>query len=288
MNHTVLTLRNRGGRKGASTSRTSTPQSSAHGSVYPSEDDEAVVGSRKPFRLLDLPTELRLKIYDLLFHGVPDVIDLDPDNFRNIHRNLAVFYVCKQIHAEASHTLYSSKTFRIFPCYPGRFFKSKRPLLARLSPRCRACMTSMELRLGPGFANPPAGWVVNDALGLADAVNVRMLKVMVQVDTSHPMYNGFRAKCADDAFYENFSKDLLDKVLLAVTSIVEVQFDAFPSIQKDGAMMKALLDVTNRHKKVISYGPESGWDKEKGTEYVDTVLASTTMIRPLPEVAVFS
>jgi hypothetical protein len=282
MNHSVLTLRTRGG--GAGRSGTSTPQSSA----YPSDDESPTQEEIKAFRLLDLPSELRLKIYGILFQTIPDVIDLDPDNFRNIHRKLFILYVSKQINAEASHFLYSTNTFRIFPCHPGRFFKTKRPLLARLSPRCRASISSLELRLGPGFANPPKGWAVTEGLGLKDAVNVRILKVMVQVDTSNPIFNGFRAKGAEDAFYENFSKGLLDKVLTSVPSINEVQFDAWSSVQKDGAMLRALLDVANKHKKLISWGPESGWDKEKGKDWANIILAETAMIGVLPEVAVIS
>jgi hypothetical protein len=286
MNQSVLTLRAPGGALGVS--GTYAPQSSECPSAYASEDDEATQVVRKPFRLLDLPSELRLKIYGILFQTIPDVIDLDPDNFRNIYRKLYILYVSRQINAEASHLFYSTSTFRIFPCHSGRFFKTKKPLLARLSPRCRASISSLELRLGPGFASPPKGWAVTETLGLKDAVNVRILKVMVQVDTSNAIFNGFRAKGAEDDFYENFSKDLLEKVLTSVPSIVDVQFDAWPGVQKDGAMLRALLDVANKHKKFISWGPERGWDKEKGKGWADVVMRKTAVMRVLPKIAVVS
>jgi len=263
-------------------SEPSTPQSSAYPSAQPSEDEEHAIEKIKPFKFLELPSELRNKIYGIVFSSAPEVLDLDPDNFRNVHRKFSLFLVSKQVHDEASHHFYSTHTVRLFPCHPGRFFKTKKPLLARLSQRCRSSLTSFELRLGPGFANPPRGWVVNEALGLKDAISVRVLKVMVQVDTSNPIFNGFRG--GDDGFYENFSKDLLDQVLSSVPSIVEVQFDAYPSVQKNGAMMRALLSVTNKHEKLISWGPERGWDEEDDEDWVDVLLNEPSLLKALPEI----
>jgi len=266
-------------------SATSTPVSSAYPSAYPSEDEEAPKEKVKPFKFLELPSELRTKIYDLLFISVPDTLDLDPDNFRSVHRKLAIFYVSKQIHDEASHRFYSTHTIRLFPCHPGRFFKTKKPLLARLSPRCRSSITSFELRLGPGFAAPPRGWVVNEALGLKDAVSVRVLKVMVQVDTSNPIFNGFRG--GDDDFYQAFSKNLLTQVIKSVPSIVEVQFDAWSSVRKDGAMLKTLVRVAREHKKVISWGPEiSASDQGDDGDWTDILLAEPSLLSALPDIPV--
>ncbi|KFY79731.1 hypothetical protein V499_01317 [Pseudogymnoascus sp. VKM F-103] len=276
MKHKVLTLRARGGAKISATR------------AYPAEDVTSKSEATEPFRLLDLPSELRLKIYALIFHSCPDVIDLDPDNYKNIHRKLSILYASRQIHGEASHLLYSTRTFRIFPCID-RYFKSKRPLLARLSPRCRNSISSLELRLGPGFASPPKNWAVTESLGLKDATNVRILKVMVQVDTSDPMFNGYRARGLGESFYEDFSKSLLDKILEAVPSIREVQLDAWTSINKDGPMISGLTSVVNQHRKVISWGPERGWTNEKGKEVIDLrIAAKPIVIRIPPEVTVVS
>ncbi|KFY31258.1 hypothetical protein V493_01266 [Pseudogymnoascus sp. VKM F-4281 (FW-2241)] len=275
MKHKVLTLRARGGAKISATS------------VYPPEDVKSRSDTTEPFRLLDLPSELRLKIYAFVFHSCPDVIDLDADNYRNIHRKLSILYASRQIHGEASHLFYSTRTFRIFPCID-RFFKSKRPLLARLSPRCRNSISSLELRLGPGFASPPKSWAVTESLGLKDATNVRILKIIVQVDTSDPMYNGYRAKGMGDTFYEDFSKSLLVKILEAVPSINEVQLDAWASIQKDGPMISGLMGVVKQHQRVVSWGPERGWSNEKGKDVIDLGIAKSPAIRVLPEIAVIS
>lgn len=51
-------------------------------------------------------------------------------------------------------------------------------------------------------------------------------------------------------------------ILSQVPSIVEVQFDGYPSVQRDGGMMTALLEVVGRYNKLVSWGPERGWREE--------------------------
>jgi len=256
---------------------------SANPSAYPSEDEDEAREKTKPFKFLELPSELRNKIYSLVFKDAPEVLDLDPDNFRNIHRNMSLFQVSKQVHDEASHNFYSTHTIRIFPCHPSRFFKTKKPLLARLPSHYRGSISSLELRLGPGFSAPPRGWVVNDALGLKDCVNVRILKLMVQIDTSNPIFEGF-VSC-DDGFYEGFCKALLDGVLSSLSSVINVQFDAWPSVMKDGPMMRALLGVAIKHKKMISWGPVRGWKDEEGEEWAESLIAKGPIVECLPEIS---
>lgn len=236
---------------------------------------------KRPFLFLQLPVELRDRIYDYLFCAAPDVLDLDPDNFRLVHRNIdSIFRVSKQVHNEASYRFYSSHTIRIFPCHPGRFFKTKRPLLARLPQRYRADLSSLELRIGPGFAAPPKGWIINEALGLGDCKNVRMIKVMVQVDPSEPIFKGFRN--GDNNFYENFSRDLLRGILAAIPSVREVQFDAYPGVSRHGVMMTGLFEAVRQHKLpgkrstniLISYGPERNWREEVAQEQQDQMTDS--------------
>lgn len=245
-------------------STNSTPVSSAYPTAYPSEDEEE---KRKPFKFLDLPSELRTKIYGYHFQSASQVIDLTPENFRMLSRSFGIFRVSKQLHEEAAHFFFSTHTIRLFPVYPGRFFHTKKPLLARLAPFYRSAITAFELRLGPGFTNPPRGWVVNDALGLQDATSARILKVMVEIDTSDSLFNGFRRD--EEGFYENFSKDLLNKVLVATPSIVEVELDRWQSVQKDGKMIQGLIDVAQKHNKLVSWGPDSRWrDAQEESEKV--------------------
>ncbi|KAL2150937.1 hypothetical protein VTH82DRAFT_6035 [Thermothelomyces myriococcoides] len=269
-----------------------TPVSSAFPSAYPSEVenesdmDEGVPSApttpppsgsagvpqttpkhrripEKPFRFLDLPSELRVEIYKLHFEGIDGVIDLDSDNYRRIYKKLAIVRTCRTIYREATHVFYSSHTFRIFPTTPGRFFETKKPLLARLSTNQRRSIRSLELRLGPGWNKPPRGWVVNRALGLSECVSVRQLTVFVECDPSDSFFRGFRKA---DGFYEAFSRNLLDSVLAEMPFLDRVHFDAWSGVEKTGPMMTGLLEVTGARGRKICWGPERGWSDDDDEE----------------------
>ncbi|KOS20184.1 hypothetical protein ESCO_006188 [Escovopsis weberi] len=230
----------------------------------------------QPFNFLSLPSELRIKIYDYFFEDLgEDVLDLGPGNWKRIHKKLALMRVCRLIHEEATHFFYSTQTFRIFPTFPGRYFKSKKPLLARLKPHQRECLTSLELRLGPGWNAPPRGWAVNDALGLADCVNVRLVTVFVECDPSDGVFKGFRRS---EGFYEGFCRNLLQDVLSGIPNVRVLRFDAWSSVKKSGAMMQTLLGVAAQWKGLVRWGPERGWtDEDEGEgEPVGASIASVS------------
>ncbi|KAK3395728.1 hypothetical protein B0T20DRAFT_44257 [Sordaria brevicollis] len=218
---------------------------------------------QKPFPFLELPAELRVKIYEYFFDDTHYVLDLDPDNYRRIHKKLGFFRTCRTISLEAGYLFYSTHTFRIFPTHPGKHFKTKKPLLARMSSRQRSWITSLEMRLGPGWNKPPRGWVVNPALGLHECTSVRKLTVFVECDPSDGIFNGFRR--ADD-FYEGFSRNLLTDVLNQMPSLDNVTFDAWSSVRKKGAMMRGLINTAVSHGKQIQWGPERGWTDEDNEE----------------------
>lgn len=270
------------------TSGYNTPLSSAYPSTYASEaefdvDDDVsklAIGAlslqdsplnapkpkkAKPFRFMDLPSELRVKIYSHFFADCGHVIDLDSDNYKRIHKKLSMLRTCRTIYEEASHVFYSTRTFRLFPTQPGRFFKTKKPLLARLNARQRGWITSLELRLGPGWNAPPRGWVVNPALGLADCVNVRRLTVFVECDPSDGVFKGFRRA---NGFYEEFSKGLLTDVLMGLPLLDRVHLDAWPSVKKSGAMMRGLIEVVSTQERIVCWGPERGWTDQEEEEVI--------------------
>ncbi|SPJ75762.1 uncharacterized protein FTOL_05493 [Fusarium torulosum] len=209
-----------------------------------------------PFHFLSLPAEVRIQIYTYFFDDVPTLLDLNPHNYKRIHKKLGLMRVCRQVHDEATFAFYSTRTFRLFPTYPGKYFKSKKPLLARLKQQQRRYVTSLELRLGPGWNAPPRGWVVNSALGLADCVEVERLNVFVECDPSDNIFQGWRRS---DGFYEGFSRNLLTDVLEALPSVHTVQFDGWTSVKKSGDMMQGLMKIVEEAGLGIEWGPERGW-----------------------------
>ncbi|KAK4187937.1 hypothetical protein QBC35DRAFT_497692 [Podospora australis] len=221
--------------------------------------------ARKPFRFLDLPGELRAVVYGYHFANAPRVVDLEPGNHLLIKRALCIVRSCRTLYNEAAYFFYSTRTFRLFPTYPGRYFKSKKPLLARLNARQRGWITSLELRVGPGWSAPPKGWVVTPALGLADCVNVRKLTMYVECDPSDGYFNGFRR---EDGFYEAFCQKLLRDSLAELPHLNSVTFDGYPGVKKSGGMMRGLLELAVTSGKMIRWGPDRGWTDEEDEEAV--------------------
>ncbi|KAI6082841.1 hypothetical protein F4821DRAFT_204613 [Hypoxylon rubiginosum] len=216
-----------------------------------------------PFRFLELPSELRLKVYGYHFANTGVVLDLDPDNYKRIHQKLAILRTCRLIHREASYHFYNTHPVRIFPTHPGRFFKTKKPLLARMKPCQRESMSSLELRLGPGWSKPPRGWVVNEALGLSDCVNVFKLTVFIECDPGNDIFRGFRQP---NGFYDRFSKSLLSDVLDEMPWVKRIEFDAWPSVKKSGALMRGLMELATSRGLKIVWGEERGWTDEEEVE----------------------
>ncbi|KAI0020797.1 hypothetical protein F4780DRAFT_740851 [Xylariomycetidae sp. FL0641] len=210
-----------------------------------------------------MPSELRVKVYEYHFANTGHVLDLDPDNYRRIHQKLAILRTCRTMYAEASYYFYSSHPVRIFPCHPGKFFKTKKPLLARMKPGQRASLNSLELRLGPGWSKPPRGWVVNPALGLADCVRVNKVTVFVECDPGNDIFKGFRQP---NGFFEAFAKALLTGVLEEMPWVERIEFDAWPSVKKSGALMRGLIDLTASRNMKISWGLERGWTDAEEVE----------------------
>ncbi|KAI4676312.1 uncharacterized protein J4E88_007226 [Alternaria novae-zelandiae] len=220
------------------------------------EDDKKAV-KRQPFRFFDLPSELRLRIYEELL-VFPKTIDLDPTNYRTVAPALRLFLVDHRMHDEASRVFYGRNTFRVFPIH-GRYINRKHPLLAWLPRKYRALLTRLELRLGPGFTKPPKCWVVDSRLGLAAVKKVYKLKIFVEIDpASNEVFEGWRV---GNNFYTEYCVGLLRGLLAQVPSIDDVEFDAYPSVSKDSPLLKGLVEETKLNQKRVAWGPERGWDK---------------------------
>lgn len=206
----------------------------------------------QPFRFLDLPAEIRIKIYrqHLL---MDETIDLHPSNARLLLVDrLSLLQSCRQIFEECYRIFYGGNVFRVFPTH-GDFFRGQRTLLGMLSPRCRAVITRLELRIGPGWTAPPRSWKVRaGVMGLPDLLSVRTLIVFVECDPSLDVFRGFRR---GRAFFTLWATGLFRRLVDALPSLENVQFDAYPSVSKRGDLMSRLVAETDNAERTVVWGP---------------------------------
>ncbi|KAK1811713.1 hypothetical protein LTR12_013930 [Friedmanniomyces endolithicus] len=240
---------------------------SAASSTFPSRAPSPT--PRQPFRLFDLPPELRLRIYEEALH-VREPLDLDPTNHRLIHPRLALFLASHRLHAEAYRVFYA-QPLRLFPTH-GRFFHTKLPLLARLPSHYRAALTTLEIRLGPGWSAPPRSQKITPNLGLADCVGLRRVRVFVELDPSERFFDGFRGSGATEETYMWFCVGLLRGVFGEVPGLEVVEVDAFPAVKRDAPLVLGLRREIKRAGLRLVWGPLRGWGKEGEVEEVEEVI----------------
>lgn len=216
--------------------------------------------AKGPFKFFDFPSEIRIKIYEWLLLSPDRVVDLNPANYKQIVPRIQCFLASRQTHAEASFVFYGSQTIRLFP--KDRFSHTKLPLLARLPERYRACISTIELRLGPHWSSPPRCQKVDDTLGLEECVSLKMLKIFVEIDPSRDFFNGFRGRGNTRDTYKLFCTKMVGDIFSRVPSIVAVELDAFPGVGKDSPLLAALVGVVTQASKNVSWGPLCGWGEE--------------------------
>ena len=200
----------------------------------------------QPFRFLDLPAELRERILGFALKS-DQVIDLG----QNLVSQVKLLLVSKQFHHEAAAVFYGTNTFRILPTHSRACERRAKPVLRRLARRYRPLITSAELRFGPHWGRPPKCWAVDRALGLEQLTALRRLNVFVQADPSQDMYEGFRVS---KDFYTTLAANLLRAVLERLPKVVEVHFDNYSGVSRDGPLITALVDDAKQKGKKITWG----------------------------------
>lgn len=271
-------------KRGATRSQSTTPESTAH------------------FRFLDLPAELRIRIYEEVL-TTNTTIDLgefeapiiflfkanrrnkltaqyaDPDNYRRIYPRLGLFLVSKTVHEEAYRVFYA-QPLRLFPTH-GRFFHTKKPLLARLNQRYRHAINTVEMVLGPGWTAPPKCQCVQPSLGLDACTNLRTLKIFVTCDPSDSIYYGFRGKNATEDTYKWFCVDLLQDFIDEVPSLETVEVDANTSLRKDAPLIVGLVNVIRSVRLRLVWGPtilsSENDEADRGCHELRLALASLSL-----------
>lgn len=166
------------------------------------------------------------------------------------------------MYEEAYPVFYRQQTFRLYP-YHGRFFHTDRPLLARLPSHYRNLITTLELRLGPGWGAPPKGQNTEPSLGLRDCTSLRALRIFIEIDPSDTIFAGFRGRNATEETYKHFCVALLLGIMAQAPSLEIVEIDAYPGVKKDAPMVMALKRRVEEHGKKLIWGPLRGWEKEE-------------------------
>lgn len=212
----------------------------------------------KPFRFLDLPAEIRVRIYELHL-DVGRSIQLEAANVKEVRPRLNILFVSRQLYQEAYRVFYSANTFRIFSTN-GKHFQTKWPLLVHFPRAYRNVLTTLELRLGPGWTKPPKSWVITPKFGLKDCKNLRTLKIFIELDPASNPIN--REWLKYRSLYTDFCVPLVAKLYDDVPTLSDVIFDGYPSVEQDGDLMTAFLAQAREAGKRVSYGPERGWSTE--------------------------
>lgn len=233
------------------------------------EEDSEDTGPAAPFPFFDLPSEIRLRIYSFVLftprrkralrpNGSVGASSKNPPISPSSHR-IALFLVSRRMHDEATHYFYSHLVFRLFPIQD----YCRTPTVRFIPYTYLPSITSAELILGSSWTDPPQSWTVNRGLGLEEMTGLHTLRVFIECDPSHPVFEGFRIS---KNFYTDFAGGLLQQVLKRLPNLVNVEFDANPSVRKSDDLMRRLLHETWAAKKKIMWGPQRGWTASDADE----------------------
>jgi len=219
--------------------------------------DPASGPSRPPFRL-DLPAELRLRVYEELLH-VRDPLDLDPLNYRRIVPRFNIFYTSRQVFEEAYRVFYS-QPINLYPA-DDRYNRVKYSLLERLPTRYRKEIPTMCMQVGSDWTRQPKHQHTRPELGLAECTSFKLLKVFVRLDPSEEWLRGFLGKNNTVDTYQQHCLDLLQGIFEQAPNLVAVEIDANPGVRKQSLFITALRKKVEEGGKRLLWGPLRGWDK---------------------------
>jgi hypothetical protein len=108
---------------------------------------------------------------------------------------------------------------------------------------------------------------------------LQLLKVFIECDPSHPVFDGWRIS---NNFYQDFAGGLLKQILERLPNLVYVEFDGNPSVVKNGALMKRLLHETRTAGKRVVWGPQRRWtDYDKDDMIADKAVYGLRPRKPV-------
>lgn len=211
-----------------------------------SEQVDEAAPAEKPFPFLELPAEIRNRIYNLILFSKPGYRGADG---RKKSRT-SILAVSKKLHQEASYILYSSLDFRIFPLQDF----TPVPVIQELRPMYRSMVTKLEMVVGSSWTSPPKTWRVSKLLArrLGRLSAIQTLKVFVELDPSLPMFEKYRVSFD---FYTDFCGNLLCEVLAAMPHLTSLEIDGNPGVDTTGPLVSRLLAEAESKGKMCMLGP---------------------------------
>ncbi|EXJ68667.1 uncharacterized protein A1O5_08461 [Cladophialophora psammophila CBS 110553] len=222
------------------------------------ESLETVSLEGDPFPFLDLPGEIRNRIYQLVLFGKP--------GYRVIHgrmrpSRIGIMLANKLTHREAAYVLYSTSSFRIFPLQDF----TPAPVIQELRPMYRDMVTSLEMVVGSSWTSPPKTWRVGKLLAkrLSKLSAVNTLKIFVELDPSLPMFEKYRVSLD---FYTDFCGDLLRDVLACMPHLSHIEINGNPGIDTTGPLVSRLLQEVEAKGKTCTLGPTKAMPTPTGVK----------------------
>ena len=215
-----------------------------------------------PFPFLDLPSELRNRIYEYTLFSKPAYRNAKGQRTSS---RLAALLVSRKMHNEAAYILYSTTKF---PLLFIQDFEAP-PLVSELAPRYQLYVTNLKLILGPSWTDPPKDWKVVPRLArcLKRLSAVQTLRVFVQFDPSHPSFEKYRRSYS---FYTDFCGDLLSDVLDAMPQLKYVELDGNSGVDVNGPLVRRLVQEAEEDKKEIRWGKQANWAHKYSPGHVST------------------
>lgn len=202
-------------------------------------------------RILDLPSELRARIYSYIFpswryDAVKDRKGVQVTSPYYPLKRIHILLVSRSLHDDVTQYLYSVHVFRLFPLQDF----SRMPTVKNIAPQYKRSCKAIELILGSSWTNPPSSWVVDEALGLHHMELVHTLDILLVCDPSEAIFEGFRVS---KTFYTHYAVALVRDILKALPNLQQIILDSYSYVRREGHLVTHLMDEFRKTKAKVRW-----------------------------------